>query len=173
MKRRGSPTDHRPFPSAISWRIRGLWGRLGFLLALTLGFGGCQGATPPAPRQVKVQQSWELQPGSMVAGFRIAASLGDISIDMAGSPVRAPFGGEVELAAISPDCVFFSSAEVPAYLFRYCGLRRPQLGAVKPGQPIGSAEVLHFATLRRQPDGTWAIVEPSSNVLERSLLPVR
>ncbi len=173
MERRGFMTDRQPFPSVISGQIRGLGGGLGLLLTLALGFGGCQGTTLPTPRQVKVQQSWELQPGTMVAGFRIAASLGDISIDMAGSPVRAPFGGEVELAAISPDCVFFSSAEVPAYLFRYCGLRRPRLGSVKPGQPIGSAEVLHFATLRRQPDGTWAIVEPSSTVLERSLLPVR
>lgn len=147
---------------------RWFWG-LGCLGVLVIG--GCGGAPPPAPRQVRVQQTWELQPGATVAGFRVAASLGDISLDLSGAPVRAPFSGEVELAALAPDCILFSSPEVPAYLFRYCGLRRSRLGSLQAGQTFGSAQVLHFATLRRQPDGTWAIVEPSSHILERSLRP--
>jgi hypothetical protein len=152
------------------------WARLsglGLLLALGWSLKACQPSPPPVPRQIRVQQAWELQPGQTVAGFRVAASLGDISIDMSGSAVRAPFAGEVEPSALSPDCVFFSSPEVPAYLFRYCGLRRPHLGPVALGEAMGRAQFLHFATLRRQPDGTWAIVEPSSHVLERSLLPIR
>ncbi|MEB3269543.1 MAG: hypothetical protein VKJ09_13445 [Leptolyngbya sp.] len=154
---------------------QGRSGRLVAAIALGVGLslGGCQGAPVPPPRQIRIHQAWELQPGQMVAGFRVAASLGDISIDMAGASVKAPFIGEVEPAALAPDCVFFSSPEVPAYLFRYCGLRHPHLGPIQPGEAMGSAKILHFATLRRQPDGTWAMVEPSSNVLERSLLPVR
>ena len=161
---------------AIASILNNRWpGRVavGMTLMVGLGLGACQAAPVPAPRQVRIHQAWELQPGQSVAGFRVAASLGDISIDLAGSSVRAPFIGEVEPAALAPDCVFFSSPEVPAYLFRYCGLRHPRLGPIEPGEAIGSARFLHFATLRRQPDGTWAIVEPSSNVLERSLLPVR
>jgi hypothetical protein len=122
---------------------------------------------PPPHRPVQVQQQWEIQPGQRVADYLITGGLGDVSIALQGGTVRAPFKGEVE--PHNSDCVIFSSPEVPAYLFRLCGLNRPRLGHVKIGQAIGSAEQLQFATLRKQPDGTWAMVEPSQEILERSL----
>lgn len=130
---------------------------------------GCRDRAPVSPRRISLEQSWELVSGELIEGFLVAASLGDISIQMNGAAVRAPFEGDVELSASGERCIFFSSPEVPAYLFRYCGLRRPRLGPVRQGQAIGKAKFLHFATLRRQPEGTWVIVEPSTHVLERSL----
>lgn len=140
-------------------------------LSLTIGSGlnSCRQQASASPRSVALDQSWELGLGSAVEGFRVVASLGDVSLQLRGARVRAPFDGEVQLSADGPDCVFFSSPEVPAYLFRFCGVRRPQLGEVEEGQSMGKANFLHFATMRRQPEGTWAIVEPSTNVLERSL----
>jgi hypothetical protein len=155
-----------------SWRSRrrALWkGMGGLMLWTTVALAGCRSSAIATPRQIMVQQTWELETGQQIAGFRVVASLGDISIDTQGHRIYAPFAGEVELAAPGEDCIFFSSPEVPAYLFRYCGLRRPRLGTISLGRAMGSARVLHFSTLRRQPDGTWAIVEPSRHVLERSL----
>ena len=138
-------------------------------LAMSTSLTGCREPAIANPRRVAIEQSWELTSGDRIEGFVVAASLGDISIQMDGAPVRAPFPGEVEIAATGEKCIFFSSPEVPAYLFRYCGLKHPRLGQVQVGQSIGRATFLHFATLRRQPEGTWVIVEPSTNVLERSL----
>lgn len=141
------------------------------LLGLILGSGlsSCQDEAVAAPRQIALDQSWELRLGKAIEGFPVVAGLGDISLQVDGSRVKAPFDGEVELAAGGQDCIFFSSPEVPAYLFRFCGIGRPQVGAISQGQSMGRASHLHFATMRRQPEGTWAIVEPSTNVLERSL----
>jgi len=50
-------------------------------------------------------------------------------------------------------------------------LKSAQVGAVQQGNTLGSADYLQFATLRRQPDGKWAIVEPASDILERLLKP--
>lgn len=142
---------------------------LSVLLLMLLS--GCRITTKaPQPRALQVQQTWELQPGSQVAGYPVVAGLGDISIHLQGQPARAPFAGEVEPLA-QERCVVFSSAEVPAYLFRLCGLNRPRLGRVKAGQKIGSGQYLHVATLRRQPDGTWVMVEPANSILERILQP--
>ncbi|HEY9762094.1 MAG TPA: hypothetical protein V6D07_06185 [Trichocoleus sp.] len=116
-----------------------------------------------------LQQTWELKPGDEIEGHQVAASLGDVSIALKGNALRAPFMGEVELAASGVRCIYFSTPEIPAYLFRFCGLRRLQLGPVSSGEVIGSGEYVHFATLRRQPDGSWAFVEPSRSVLERAL----
>ncbi|MGP1372557.1 MAG: hypothetical protein ACTS3T_07005 [Almyronema sp.] len=138
---------------------------------MVISLTGCQLKPAVAPRSVPVQQTWELQLGDRIAGYLISASLGDISIELKGAKVYAPFTGEVE-PTDKKYCVVFSSAEVPAYLFRLCGLKRPKLGSISQGEAIGSGRYLHFATLRRQPDGTWAIVEPSSSVLERTLQPV-
>lgn len=132
---------------------------------------GCRSMSTPPPRQVALQQTWELQPGEQIGGYTVTASLGDVSVDLKGHRLRAPFAGDVEPAAAGVNCIYFSSPEIPAYLFRFCGLNRPHLGAVKPGDVIGSGRYVHFATLRRQPEGTWAIVEPSSNVLEKALTP--
>ncbi|MEM6518183.1 MAG: hypothetical protein AAF722_02500 [Cyanobacteria bacterium P01_C01_bin.70] len=137
------------------------------LLGTTLS--SCQKDAIAAPRSVALDQSWDLSLGNVVEGFRVVAGLGDVTVYLQGSRVRAPFEGNVELSADGPDCIFFSSPEVPAYLFRFCGIMRPKAGEVKVGESLGRAQYLHFATMRRQPEGTWAIVEPSTNVLERSL----
>jgi hypothetical protein len=130
--------------------------------------GGC-GPVVTAPRQIVLQQSWEIESGDRVAGQLVTGSLGDISVQLAGTRLRAPFDGQVELAAKGFQCIYFSSPEVPAYLFRYCGVHRPRLGPLRTGEVMGRGRQIHFATLRRQPDGAWAIVEPSDRVLERSL----
>ncbi|MGF1520846.1 MAG: hypothetical protein ACFBSF_00820 [Leptolyngbyaceae cyanobacterium] len=149
------------------------WLKASLLISLGIGLSssltGCRSQAIANPRRIAIEQTWELAPGDSIEGFSVAAGLGDISIHMRGKPIHAPFQGDVELAAMGENCIFFSSPEVPAYLFRYCGLRRPQVGSVSAGQAIGNANFLHFATLRRQPEGTWVIVEPSKNVLERSL----
>ena len=143
---------------------------LSMSLSCLAGITGCSSQSSAPPRYISLQQTWELQPGDHIAGHLVSASLGDVTIELDGSAVHAPFDGEVEPAA-QAHCVFFSSPEVPAYLFRLCGLSHPQLGQLKLGQVIGKGDYLHFATLRRQPEGTWAIVEPSSNILERALQP--
>lgn len=139
---------------------------LGLLVTL---LASCRMTPTPAPRQVSIQQTWELEPGDFIGPYRVVASLGDISIELKGQTLRAPFSGEVEPTDTGVNCIYFSTPEIPAYLFRFCGLRHPRLGSVTQGEAIGSSEYFYFATLRRQPEGTWAIVEPSRNVLERAL----
>jgi len=100
----------------------------------------------------------------------VVAGLGDISIDLKGDSAYAPFGGRVQpLKSDAKNCIAFSSPEVPAYLFRLCGLQNLKLGEVEQGDVIGSGAYLHFATLRKQTDGTWAMVEPAHDILERIL----
>ncbi len=149
------------------WRIcSGLLG----LLALTLI--GCQieSSSDSLPlREVELHQSWELQPGDRVGGYPVAAGLGDISVQLQGETVYAPFDGDVQ--PHSETCVIFSTPDVPAYLFRLCGLENPTFGAVEQGEAIARGQYLHFATLRNQPEGTWALVESSTEMLERVLQP--
>ncbi len=139
------------------------------LLVLSSGLGSCGGTAPAVPRQIVLKQSWEIESGDRVAGQLVTGSLGDISVRLEGIRLRAPFSGQVELASKGFHCIYFSTPEVPAYLFRYCGVRQPRLGSVQAGEAIGRSGNIHFATLRRLPDGAWAIVEPSDRVLERSL----
>jgi hypothetical protein len=136
------------------------------LLVLTAGCNALQ--SNESVRVVQIQQAWELQPGDTIAGHPVAGSLGDISIQLDGAKVYAPFDGLVQPNNVG-ECVIFSSPDVPAYLFRLCGMSRPQLGEIKQGQAIGSANYLQFAALRRQPDGKWAMVEPASDILQRTL----
>lgn len=126
---------------------------------------GSQSAEPL--RTIEIQQTWQLQPGDVIGTHRVVAGLGEISIDLNGGTVYAPFNGRVEPTV--DNCVLFSSPDVPAYLFRFCGLNRTQMGELAAGSAIGSGQYLHFATLRRQPDGTWTMVEPAKNILERVL----
>lgn len=123
----------------------------------------------PAPISVQLYQRWELQPGDTIAGYTVTGGLGDTSIALNGNPVYAPFNGQTQRD--ERQCVFFSSPDVPAYLFRFCGLENPRLGTVNQGEPLGKAAIVQFATLRKQPNGTWAIVEPSKRILERTLKP--
>lgn len=139
---------------------------------LLLGLGACSRSPEVAPRSIPVHQDWALQPGTTVGGYRVAGSLGDVSIELKGNPIRAPFDGQVQPTQQPPadqDCIAFTSPEVPAYLFRLCGVQRPRLGNVSAGEVIGKGQILQFAAMRRQPDGTWAMVEPAVDILERTV----
>jgi len=128
----------------------------------------CAGQSAPQPRNITLQQQWTLNPGDEIAGREVTGSLGDISLHLDGKQVSAPFDGEVEINAES-SCTLYSTAEIPAYLFRLCGLNNVSYGSIKAGKAIGRGDYLSFATLRRQPDGTWIIVEPAKDVLEKAL----
>ncbi|MEL6232465.1 MAG: hypothetical protein AAFR24_21390 [Cyanobacteria bacterium J06627_3] len=141
------------------------------ILGLTLGLsislmGSCRRSTP-APRLLNLHQSWSLPIGTEIAGYPVSSSLGDISLALNGDTVRMPFNGTVEPTEM--DCVLVSSDDVPAYLFRLCGLSRTKFGPRLQGQAIGRANHLIFAMLRREPDGTWAMVEPSARFIEQLL----
>lgn len=133
---------------------------------LTTNCSVLQPASEPV-RTIEIQQTWQLQRGDWVGNHEIVAGLGEISIRLNGGIAYAPFKGRVQ--PTSANCVLFSSPDVPAYLFRFCGLHHPQLGEMPEGQAIGSGEYLYFTALRRQPDGTWTIVEPARTILERIL----
>ncbi|MCU0565462.1 MAG: hypothetical protein MUF49_02570 [Oculatellaceae cyanobacterium Prado106] len=151
------------------WAI--YWKRLGLLFIVLLTHTGCS-VSPSAepPRSIQVQQTWQLQPGDKIGTHLVVAGLGDISIDLSGESAYAPFDGRVQpIQPAMQNCVVFSSPEIPAYLFRLCGLQNLRLGAVYQGNVIGQGAYLHFATLRRQTDGTWAMVEPARDILERIL----
>jgi len=137
-------------------------------IVVLLSLVGCQSnPKPEPPLQLNLHQKWQLQPGDQVAGYPVLGGLGDISISLNRQAVYAPFTGRTQLD--DRNCVIFSSPDVPAYLFRLCGLENPRLGSVSPGDRIGRADTLQFAALRKQPNGTWAIVEPSRQILERTL----
>ena len=135
------------------------------LLALLLT--ACSRPADEPVRVLQIQQQWQLQPGDLIAGHRVMGSLGDISIELNGDAVYAPVDGRIQ--PNKANCVVFEGAEIPAYVFRLCGLDRPKLGIVQQGDAIGSGDALQFATLRRQPDGKWAMVEPSVQILEQTL----
>lgn len=139
-----------------------------WILLLGLVLSSCQTSSIPPKRVIKIQQQWELEPGDLIGEHLVVGSLGDISIQLKHQHLRAPFLGKLEPSTIE-QCVIYSTPEVPAYLFRFCGLRRPRFGDVKAGQTIGRGSHIQFATLRRQPDGTWIIVEPSTGILERAV----
>ena len=139
----------------------------GLALALSM-FTACDRASNPDETiNLNLYQKWQLQPGDKVAGFPVVSGLGDVSIELNGKSVYAPFEGKAQKD--QRNCLIFSSPDVPAYLFRLCGISNPRLGDSNQGDALGSGTVLHFATLRKQPDGTWAIVEPSKPMIERIL----
>jgi hypothetical protein len=137
------------------------------IATLLLPSGCSQTQKPEAPIDLKLYQSWELQPGDNVGGRQVLGGLGDISIALNGGNVYAPFNGKLRLERRG--CIVFSSFDVPAYLFRFCGLSNPRLGMINQGEAIGKGRSLQFAALRKQPNGTWAIVEPTKAILERTL----
>ena len=149
--------------SVLSKRRSNLW-----MLLFSVLLSSCQSQALPPQRVINIQQQWELEPGDLIADHLVVGSLGDISVQLKRQPLRAPFPGKVEPSTFD-QCVIYSTPEVPAYLFRFCGLQRPRFGPVKAGQSIGRGSHVQFATLRRQPDGTWIIVEPSTGVLERAI----
>ncbi len=140
---------------------------LGLSLALVTG---CAPSPSGQVQSLPIQQTWELQPGGSVGDHPIVGGLGDISIALRGDRVYAPFDGELMRNDID-SCYVFSSPDLPAYVFRLCGLRSPQMGRVRRGDKLGTADMLQFAALRRQPDGKWTMVEPANDVLQRVLAP--
>ena len=162
-QRTGQRAGQRAGQRKACWR-----GSLALLLA---GIWGCSSpGAAPGPRNVTLHQKWALQPGDRLGGYQVQSSLGDITVDLQGNRVFMPFDGQVQPAEGSVDlCVILSSADVPAYLFRLCGLRRARLGDLAQGEPIGSGNTVAFATLRRQADGTWAMVEPAKEMIAQFL----
>ena len=136
-------------------------------VSLLLPFGCARAPDPDATRDVTLYQAWQLQRDDTVGDRRVLGGLGDISIALGGNSVYAPFDGRTQID--KHQCLLFSSPDVPAYLFRLCGLDKPQPSTVNRGDVIGSGDVLQFAALRKQPNGTWAIVEPSKTTLESTL----
>jgi hypothetical protein len=165
-------------PDLISWCIK----RLPIVLCLPL-FTACTPVPPPPPLKIQVFQDWQLKPGDRLAGYTVTGGLGDISIDVQDRAIYAPFTGETQQDQ-QGRCLFYSSPEVPAYLFRLCGmtgrswfglnlgpLNQLHLGSVKAGETLGYATNLQFATLRKQTNGKWAIVEPDKSLIETLLKP--
>jgi len=137
------------------------------LSLLSASLISCQPAQEPPPLNLNLHQQWELQPGDTLSGYLVSGGLGDISIELGGNSVYAPFSGTAQ-----PDqrrCLIFSTPDIPAYLFRLCGLSQPRYGSRNAGEPLGQANTLQLAALRKQPNGTWAIVEPSKHLVERVL----
>lgn len=132
-----------------------------------LMLAACQSSPIPS-RNITVQQTWELQVGNQIGDYRIISGLGDITLDLDGDPVQIPFDGEIQ--PMDEHCVAFTSPEVPAYLFRLCGISRPSLGQRHRGHVIGRAERLVFAAFRKEPDGTWALIEPATDLIEQFLM---
>ena len=124
-------------------------------------------AAPATIAEPPLFQKWELQPGDTVAGYTVTGGLGDISIALNGKTIYAPAVGDSYID--KRGCVYFSSADTPAYLFRLCGLKSPKLGHLQAGEAIATGETLRFAALLRQSDGKWALVEPDKSLLERTL----
>jgi len=137
-------------------------------LALPMLLLGCNAQTNPEDTiNLQVYQKWQLQPGEQLSGYRVLAGLGDISIALDGKSVYAPYDGRAQKD--QRECLVYSTPDVPAYLFRLCGLSNFNLGDRRQGDALGSGSIVHIATLRKQPDGTWAIVEPSKPILEKIL----
>ena len=149
-----------------STSVRALAGVASLLLSL-LPFGCARAPSSDSTLDIQLYQTWELQPGDSIGDRRIVGGLGDISIALDGNSVYAPFDGRTQID--KHRCLIFSSPDVPAYLFRLCGLNNPQPRAVNQGDVLGSGDLLQFAALRKQPNGTWAIVEPAKAILERTL----
>lgn len=117
----------------------------------------------------KLYQRWQLKPGDQIAGSMVTGGLGDIAIALNGKSVYAPSAGNAYRD--QRGCVYFAGIDTPAYLFRLCGLTVRKLGTLKAGDPIATGETLQFATLLKQSDGSWALVEPDKSLLQRTLQP--
>ena len=163
-----SSREHQVQKLRRVWRTFRIWLVWGGGIAIACLTTACSLTASPEPvREIQIQQDWAVKQGDRLANHLVVAGLGDISIQLGGDAVYAPFPGRVQPSAAS--CVLYSTPEIPAYLFRLCGLSQTQLGEISTGTAIGTGDYLHFTTLRKQPDGTWTIVEPAKDILERIL----
>ncbi len=150
-----------------------------FKLSLSSGLlvvvlSSCTITQPPSLVDMTIHQQWQLQPGDRIAGYAVNSGLGDIVVELSGQKIYAPVSGQVQWlksAHHSRDCALFSSPEIPAYRLRLCGLKRVRLGDRQQGQVIGTGEYVALSMLRKQNDGSWAIVEPAVKMLEQLFLP--
>jgi len=157
----------RQFPLPMQHLLKALERKLPILIG-SLWLCSCTAHSAPEVRNLTLQQQWSLNPGDEIAGNLVSGSLGDISIALKNGRINAPFDGELEPSAVEK-CALYSTPEIPAYLFRLCGLNSIAYGEIQAGKRIGKGDFLSFATMRRQPDGTWIIVEPARGVLEKAL----
>jgi len=136
-----------------------------------LGGMGCSAKQETLPpRTFNLYQNWSLQPGDKLAGYEVHSGLGDVAIDLGGNRLYMPFEGQVQQAAGNEDrCLVVSSPDVPAYLFRLCGVTQGQIGDRRRGEVIGRGSIVAFAAMRRQADGTWAMVEPAKDLIAQFL----
>lgn len=153
-----------PKPAWLSWGhlLLAIWACL-----VILGLSGCRQRSPQPTIALTLYQTWQLQPGDTLAGYTVAGGLGDISLVLGGQPIYAPYAGTTQLD--QRGCVVYSAGNLPAYRLRLCGLSDPYLGTVARGAEIGRGQMLHLATLRKQPNGTWAMVEPDQTFIEQLL----
>jgi hypothetical protein len=150
------------------WLTCKVWFVWSSSIAIALITTACSLTSSSEPvREIQIQQNWAIKQGDRLANHLVVAGLGDISIQLDGDAAYAPFPGRVQPG--SDHCLLYSTPEIPAYLFRLCGLSQTRLGEVSTGTAIGAGDYLHFTTLRKQPDGTWTIVEPAKDILERIL----
>lgn len=163
----GSPCKNKPIGQNLANQGL-LWG---LLLFIGGGALGCSQANLDTPtRKVTLYQDWALQPGDQLGGYRVQSGLGDVAIDLRGHKLFMPFDGQVQPEDGNARlCVILSSPDVPAYLFRLCGVRQPRLGDRNQGEAIGRGNIVAFATMRRQADGTWAMVEPAKELMAQFL----
>ena len=131
-------------------------------------------------REIELRNTWGIQAGNEIAKPPIVSGLGDISLAFNGKAL-APVDGWVEgkfvlvsdgnLLPGTPDCVIFSSPQIPSYLSKLCGLKQRNLGQVERGTPIGQTDghlhVTLFSSRKSEEEmPIWVYVSPSSQLLE-------
>lgn len=131
-------------------------------------------------REIELRNSWGIQAGNTIANHPIVSGLGDLSLAFDGK-VLAPLDGWIDgkfvlvskgnLMPSTPDCVIFSSPQMPAYLSKLCGFKQRNLGRIERGMPIGQTNgLLHISVFsyRKNEDGipAWVYVSPSPQLIE-------
>ncbi|GEM_PF-1203046 len=114
-------------------------------------------------RPLSLTQKWQVKVGDEVNGAQIIGSLGQVSMKLSDRTGKAPFDGSVAVA--NAGCIRFDGMDVPGYAFMICGLDRYTFGLVNKGQSLGSGNIMLLGVLRRQNDGAYAFVEPSSTIV--------
>lgn len=114
-------------------------------------------------RPITLTQKWQVKVGDEVNGAQVIGSLGQVSIKLSDRSAMAPFDGSAVPA--NAGCTRFDGLDVPGYAFMVCGLDQYKFGLLNKGQRLGSGNIMLVGVLRRQSDGAWAFVEPSSSIV--------